>query len=163
MENNPTHQQLRDDFENVVLLNGEEVDANARELLEDIESQGRGCRPGAYGRKLQFADPDFPPDNASVGNAKCRQQLATQWKVRENLKVTCLKFYSLYSHEGCAALDSVRAVVILEATWLPGVHLCTKTNSAVSLSICWWTPPVLEIHFFSPFFSFEQREPTAVS
>ena len=74
-------QLLREGFEREVLLHGEEVEANARENLEDIESQGRGCRPGAYGRKLQFADPDFPPDNSSVGNAQCRQQLASQWKV----------------------------------------------------------------------------------
>lgn len=65
-----------------MLLNGKEVEANARERLEGIESQGLGCRPGAYGRRLQFADADFPPDNSSVGNAKCRQQLASQWKVR---------------------------------------------------------------------------------
>lgn len=71
---------LREGFEREVLLRGEEVETNAREKLEDIESQGRGCRPGAYGRKLQFADPDFPPDNSSVGNAQCRQQLASQWK-----------------------------------------------------------------------------------
>lgn len=64
-----------------MLLHGEEIEANARERLEDISSQGLGCRPGAYGRKLQFADPEFPPDNASVGNAQCRQQLASQWKV----------------------------------------------------------------------------------
>ncbi len=77
----PHPQSLREGFEREVLLHGEEVEANARESLEDIESQGRGCRPGAYGRKLQFADPDFPPDNSSVGNAQCRQQLASQWKV----------------------------------------------------------------------------------
>lgn len=74
-------QLLREGFEREVLLRGEEVETNARESLEDIESQGRGCRPGAYGRKLQFADPDFPPDNSSVGNAQCRQLLASQWKV----------------------------------------------------------------------------------
>ncbi|CAM9221450.1 unnamed protein product, partial [Hapterophycus canaliculatus] len=77
----PSNKLLRESFENEVLLHGEEVQTNARESLEDIESQGRGCRPGAYGRKLQFADPDFPPDNSSVGNAQCRQQLASQWKV----------------------------------------------------------------------------------
>lgn len=77
----PPSQLLREGFEREVLLRGEEVEANAREKLEDIESQGRGCRPGAYGRKLQFADPDFPPDNSSVGNAQCRQELASQWKV----------------------------------------------------------------------------------
>ncbi|CAM9325405.1 unnamed protein product, partial [Ectocarpus sp. 12 AP-2014] len=77
----PTHKLLREGFEREVLLHGEELETNARESLEDIESQGRGCRPGAYGRKLQYADPDFPPDNSSVGNAQCRQQLASQWKV----------------------------------------------------------------------------------
>lgn len=85
-------QLLREGFEREVLLCGEEVETNARESLEDIESQGRGCRPGAYGRKLQFADPDFPPDNSSVGNAQCRQQLTSQWKVTQDrafLVVTC--------------------------------------------------------------------------
>ena len=64
-----------------MLLRGDEVAANARETLEEIELQGQGCRPGAYGRKQQFVDPDFPPDNSSVGNAQCRKQLTSQWKV----------------------------------------------------------------------------------
>lgn len=72
---------MREGFEDEVLLRGDEVAANARETLEEIELQGQGCRPGAYGRKQQFADPDFPPDNSSVGNAQCRKQLASQWKV----------------------------------------------------------------------------------
>ncbi|CAM9901811.1 unnamed protein product, partial [Laminaria digitata] len=77
----PNNKKMREGFESDVLLRGDEVAANARESLEEIESQGQGCRPGAYGRKQQFADPDFPPDNSSVGNAQCRKQLATQWKV----------------------------------------------------------------------------------
>lgn len=75
-------QELRDAFEKHVLLSGNEVTANARETLQEIETQGRDCRPGAYGRKLQFNDPDFPPDNSSVGNTQCQNQLANQWKVR---------------------------------------------------------------------------------
>lgn len=95
----PPSKLLRESFEREVLLHGEEVETNARESLEDIESQGRGCRPGAYGRKLQFADPDFSPDNSSVGNAQCRQQLASQWKVTQQgifvlLPVVCHILYS---------------------------------------------------------------------
>lgn len=85
------HQILRDGFEAEVLLLGEEIEANARERLEEISSQGLGCRPGAYGRELQFADPEFPPDNSSVGNAQCRQQLASQWKVHTRMRSRLLR------------------------------------------------------------------------
>lgn len=86
-------QKIREGFENEVLLRGDEVAANARESLEEIEFQGQGCRPGAYGRKQQYADPDFPPDNSSVGNAQCRKQLASQWKVGVGVeRVSCIGY-----------------------------------------------------------------------
>ncbi|CAM9207590.1 unnamed protein product [Choristocarpus tenellus] len=68
-------------FEESVLLNGQETTVNAQEILSGIESVGNNCRPGTYGRKFQYADPEFPPDNSSTGNTVCRQQLASQWKV----------------------------------------------------------------------------------
>ncbi|CAM9215817.1 unnamed protein product, partial [Discosporangium mesarthrocarpum] len=77
----PRNQPLREMFEERVLLNGKESIVNAQEILEDIDSVGRSCRPGTYGRKLQYVDPDFPPDNSSTGNVQSRQQLGQQWKV----------------------------------------------------------------------------------
>lgn len=66
-----------------MLLHEEEVDAFARDILEKIHLEGRDCGPGTHGRDRQFMDPEFPPDNSSVGNAQCLQQLAQQWKVRK--------------------------------------------------------------------------------
>ncbi|CAM9220023.1 unnamed protein product [Chrysoparadoxa australica] len=75
------HQGLREKFQKSVLLGGMESVMNARELLEEIEEKGKGCKPGEYGRKLQFVDQEFPPSIASLGEAQCKHHVAPTWKL----------------------------------------------------------------------------------
>jgi hypothetical protein len=76
----PQDADLREKFEKHVLLEGLEDVVNAREMLNDIETHGRHCSSGQYGRRLQFCDPDFPPDAGSLGDVQA-EGLASQWKV----------------------------------------------------------------------------------
>jgi hypothetical protein len=61
---------------------------NAQEFLLEIETSpaGRFCKPGKFGRPLQFHDPEFPADRTSVGKCAAAKKVK-DWKVSSALNI----------------------------------------------------------------------------
>ncbi|KAG7391819.1 hypothetical protein PHYPSEUDO_003439 [Phytophthora pseudosyringae] len=83
---------------------------NAREALLEIES-GYSCVPGEFGRSLQFADREFPPDTTSLAGCSHESEIAPQWKVSSAINVASGLF------DGGTDPDDVR-VGRLNDAWL---------------------------------------------
>lgn len=60
--------ELRERFDNEVVLKGDEAMANAQKLLAELESGDFGCRVSKH-RRMQFYDASFPADKTALG--KC--------------------------------------------------------------------------------------------
>jgi len=63
----------------------DEVLLNAEEALLEIES-GWSCRPGMFGRALQFQDPDFLPEMESIGGSPAAREIV-DWRMSTAINI----------------------------------------------------------------------------
>jgi len=61
-----------------------EDDLNNQEIVNEIEEKKEFCKPGEYGRDMQFHDPAFPHDETSVGHI-LRPDVVTGWRVSKEM------------------------------------------------------------------------------
>ena len=62
---------------------------NVKEQLSEIEG-GWSCQPGTFGRTNQFVDPEFPPEERSLGNcAALNSGMIHGWQTAQGLNMNC--------------------------------------------------------------------------
>ena len=77
--------RLRRQEEDVEIGDQDEDVVNAQENIAEIES-GWECIVGSYGRSLQFVDPDFLPDESSLGDCIRKNEIVS-WKVSTEINI----------------------------------------------------------------------------
>ncbi|CCI46915.1 unnamed protein product [Albugo candida] len=75
---------------NAPLSHEEEALVNAQESIMEIES-GYSCIIGHFGRSLQYVDTDFPPDQSSLSNCSCQNDVKG-WKTSIQINANCSLF-----------------------------------------------------------------------